>query len=99
MKYEYLTRRSIMPDGKKSFQLACCECGEPQISSYNTVDDQHICHSCRRKDEEGLLKFLKCEFGRDSCTHNKDGYCIHQETIDSGEDCFSFACWNNPLSK
>lgn len=56
MKYKYLTGRSIMPDGKKSTKLTCFECGEPQLSSNHTVDNKNICHSCKRKDEEGLLE-------------------------------------------
>lgn len=43
-----------------------------------------------------LEKVLICDFGTDNCIHNKDGCCTHKETIDSGEDCFSFACWHNP---
>ena len=56
MKYQYLTGRSIMPDGMKSTKLTCFECGEPQLSSNHTVDNKNICHSCKSKDEEGLLE-------------------------------------------
>lgn len=55
MKYKYCSGRNVMPDGKKSVQLTCYECKEPQVQSYYTEDGKSICPSCKIKDEKGLL--------------------------------------------
>jgi len=56
MKYNYLSGRSVMPNGIKSIVLKCYECKEPQSRSYRTEDGKNICFSCKRKDEDGLLE-------------------------------------------
>jgi len=59
MKYNYLSGRSVIPDGIKSTQLSCYECKEPQSRSYRTECNKNICYSCKRKDEDGLLDLDK----------------------------------------
>lgn len=45
-----------MPDGNKSTQLTCFECGKSQAYSYLTDCGKHICFDCKDKDKEGLLE-------------------------------------------